>query len=392
MNQDLTVVILAAGLGTRMKSRKAKVLHEAGGLTLIQHVVNTALALTGPDRVIVVVGHQAERVQQVLASAGVRFAVQSEQKGTGDALEMCRAVVPDQNGRLVVLYGDCPLLSIATLHKLLADHCGKSRSGHRNHHRTGKSDRLRPRVVDESGRLKEIVEEKAATAEQKKIRRNQLRYLLFRGAAAYGSIWRRSLRIPRPTNTISPTLSTSSTASGHSVRTLLHPEADELLGINTRVELAIVDNIFRERKTRELMLSGVTIRRPETVLVDSQVRVGMDSVIEPFAQLLGNTIVGEDSVIGPGCILRNCTVADRVEISAYTIAQDSRIEKGATIGPFARLAAGQSRRGKRPYRKLRRAEEDQSRRRREGRPSRVSRRFRYRGRVKYRRGNDFLQL
>ena len=122
MNQDLTVVILAAGLGTRMKSRKAKVLHEAGGLTLIQHVVNTALALTGPDRVIVVVGHQAERVQQVLASAGVRFAVQSEQKGTGHALEMCRAVVPDQNGRLVVLYGDCPLLSIATLHKLLAEH------------------------------------------------------------------------------------------------------------------------------------------------------------------------------------------------------------------------------------------------------------------------------
>ena len=94
MNKDLTVVILAAGLGTRMKSRKAKVLHEAGGLTLVEHVVNSALALTTPERVAVVVGHQAERVQQILAHTGVRFAIQSEQKGTGHALEMCRAAVP----------------------------------------------------------------------------------------------------------------------------------------------------------------------------------------------------------------------------------------------------------------------------------------------------------
>jgi bifunctional UDP-N-acetylglucosamine pyrophosphorylase / glucosamine-1-phosphate N-acetyltransferase len=125
--------------------------------------------------------------------------------------------------------------------------------------------------------------------------------------------------------------------SGYSVRALLHREADELLGINTRLELAIVDSIFRERKARDLMLAGVTIRRPETVTVDSQVKVGIDSVIEPFAQLLGSTVVGEDSVIGPGCILKNCQVADNVEISAYTIAQDSRIDRGATIGPFARL-------------------------------------------------------
>lgn len=336
MNQDLTVVILAAGLGTRMKSRKAKVLHEAGGLTLIQHVVNTALALTGPDRVIVVVGHQAERVQQVLASAGVRFAVQSEQKGTGDALEMCRAVVPDQNGRLVVLYGDCPLLSIATLHKLLAEH-----SVNRAQATVITTELENPTgygraIVDESGRLKEIVEEKAATAEQKKVRQINSGIYCFEAPL----LWKHLAEItPNPASNeyYLTDIVDIFNRSGHSVRTLLHPEADELLGINTRVELAVVDNIFRERKTRELMLSGVTIRRPETVLVDSQVRVGMDSVIEPFAHLLGNTIVGEDSVIGPGCILRNCVVADRVEISAYTIAQDSRIEKGATIGPFARL-------------------------------------------------------
>ena len=96
-------------------------------------------------------------------------------------------------------------------------------------------------------------------------------------------------------------------------------------------------NIFRERKSRELMLSGVTIRRPETVVIDSEVSAGMDTVIEPFAQLLGRTSIGEDAVIGAGCILKNCQVGDRVEISAYTVAQDSRIDAGATIGPFARL-------------------------------------------------------
>src|SRR5687768_4350967 len=122
MNEKLTVVILAAGLGTRMKSRKAKVLHEAGGLTLIEHVVNSALALTSPDRVVVVVGHQAEEVQSLLAPTGVRFARQTEQKGTAHALEVCRPIAADTEGRLIVLYGDCPLLSIETLRGLLEHH------------------------------------------------------------------------------------------------------------------------------------------------------------------------------------------------------------------------------------------------------------------------------
>ena len=245
--------------------------------------------------------------------------------------------------------------------------------------------------MDESGRLKEIVEEKAATAEQKKVRQINSGIYCFEAPL----LWKHLAEItPNPASNeyYLTDIVDIFNRSGHSVRTLLHPEADELLGINTRVELAVVDNIFRERKTRELMLSGVTIRRPETVLVDSQVKVGMDSVIEPFAQLLGNTIVGEDSVIGPGCILRNCAVADRVEISAYTIAQDSRIEKGATIGPFARLRPDNHVGENAHIGNFVELKKDQSRRRREGRPSRVSRRFRYRGRIKYRRGNGFLQL
>jgi bifunctional UDP-N-acetylglucosamine pyrophosphorylase/glucosamine-1-phosphate N-acetyltransferase len=336
MNQDLTIVILAAGLGTRMKSRKAKVLHEAGGLTLIEHVVNSSLALTSPDRVVVVVGHQAERVQQVLAHTGVRFAVQSEQKGTGHALQMCRQTVPNHNGRLVVLYGDCPLLSIETLRTLLMDHTSSSAQATVITTVLDDPTGYGRAIVDENRRLMEIVEEKAATPEQKQIREINSGIYCFDAPL----LWTHLLEItPNPASNeyYLTDIVDIFNRSGYSVRALLHREADELLGINTRLELAIVDSIFRERKARDLMLAGVTIRRPETVTVDSQVKVGIDSVIEPFAQLLGSTVVGEDSVIGPGCILKNCQVADNVEISAYTIAQDSRIDRGATIGPFARL-------------------------------------------------------
>jgi bifunctional UDP-N-acetylglucosamine pyrophosphorylase/glucosamine-1-phosphate N-acetyltransferase len=336
MTENLTVVILAAGLGTRMKSRKAKVLHEAGGLTLAEHVVNSALALTTPDRVVVVVGHQADRVQQVLAGKSVRFAIQNEQKGTGHALEMCRNTVPDHEGKLIVLYGDCPLLSVDTLRRLLEEHAANKAAATVITTELDDPAGYGRAVVDAHRMLKEIVEEKAANPEQKKIREINSGIYCFDAPL----LWKHLSEVkPNPASNeyyLTDIVEIFNT-SGYGVRALLHKDADELLGINTRLELAIVDNIFRERKARELMLNGVTIRRPETVLIDSGVQVGMDTVIEPFVQLLGNTMVGEDSVIAAGCILKNCQVADRVEISAYTIAQDSRIDTGATIGPFARL-------------------------------------------------------
>jgi bifunctional UDP-N-acetylglucosamine pyrophosphorylase/glucosamine-1-phosphate N-acetyltransferase len=339
MNQNLTVVILAAGLGTRMRSRKAKVLHQAGGLTLVEHVVQSALALTAPDRVTVVVGHQAEQVQATLAGTGVRFAVQTEQKGTGHALEMCRNTVPDHEGRLVVLYGDCPLLSVDTIRMLLEDH---ERSAALATVITTELDNptgYGRAVVDANRALKAIVEEKAASPEEKKIREINSGIYCFDAPL----LWKHLSEIePNPASNeyYLTDIVDIFNRSGYSVRALLHNNADELLGINTRAELAMVDNIFRERKTRELMLSGVTIRRPETVTIDSQVRVGMETVIEAFTHLLGKTVIGEDCVVGPGCVLSNCVLADRVEISAYTVAQDSRIDSGATIGPFARLRAG----------------------------------------------------
>ncbi len=194
-------------------------------------------------------------------------------------------------------------------------------------------------VVDADRSLKAIVEEKAASADQKKIREINSGIYSFEAPL----VWKHLSEIkPNPASNeyYLTDIVDLFNAAGYKVRALLHANADELIGINTRAELALVDNIFRERKTRELMLRGVTIRRPETVTIDSKVQVGMDSIIEPFAQLLGNTVIGEDCVIGAGSILKNCQSRNVSKSRAYTVAQDSRIERGATIGPFARLRPG----------------------------------------------------
>ena len=339
METNLSVVILAAGLGTRMKSRKAKVLHHAGGLALVEHVVNSALAITSPDRVVVVVGHQAEQVQATLAATGVRLALQAEQRGTGDALAVCRNVTPDREGLLIVLYGDCPLLSVDTLHTLV-DHHRNSRAA-----ATVITTMLDDptgygrAIVNDSDQVEAIVEHKVATEEQRRVRQINSGIYCFDAPL----LWKYLAGIePNPVSKeyyLTDIVEILNRA-GHRVTALLHADSNELMGINTRIELAIVDRIFRERKVRQLMLDGVTIEKPETVIVDLPVEAGMDSVIEPFVQLLGNTSIGENCRIGSGSIIRDSRLGDGVEIAPYTLIQSSTIEACAAIGPFARLRPG----------------------------------------------------
>jgi bifunctional UDP-N-acetylglucosamine pyrophosphorylase / glucosamine-1-phosphate N-acetyltransferase len=336
MTDKLTIVILAAGLGTRMKSRKAKVLHEAGGMALVEHVVRSGLALTSPDRIVVVVGHQADQVQSRLAPTGVRFALQAEQKGTAHALEVCRSLAGDAEGKLIVLYGDCPLLSVTTLRGLI-DHQSAARvagavittvlddpSGY---------GRI---ILDSDGYVAGIVEEKVATPEQKAIRQINSGIYCFEA----GPLWKHLSEIePNPVSReyyLTDIVEVLRRA-GHKISPRVHSDAEELLGINTRVELALVDRIFRERKTTDLMLDGVTIRRPETVTVDYGVRAGIDTIVEPFAQLLGTTSIGANCRIGAGAIIKNSEIGDGVEIHPYTIVNTSRVDSGSSIGPFARL-------------------------------------------------------
>ncbi|MGA3189484.1 MAG: bifunctional UDP-N-acetylglucosamine diphosphorylase/glucosamine-1-phosphate N-acetyltransferase GlmU [Bryobacteraceae bacterium] len=330
-----TVVILAAGLGTRMRSKQAKVLHRAGGLALVEQVVTAARTLAPYGRIVVVTGHQADQVEALLQPLGIGFARQEGQRGTGHALASCRDVVP-HDGLLTVLYGDTPLLTAATLERLrdtqtdsgaaatlitttLSDPTGYGRV-----------------LLNEAGDVTAIVEEKACTSEQRKIQLINSGIYCFRSEL----LWQHIGEIePNPA---SGELYLTDMAEilerhGHAVRPMHVEDATELLGINTRVELAHADRILRDRKNEELMLSGVTIERPETVTIDMRVQAGTDTLIEPFARILGATHIGEDCVIGLGSILENAILGDGVQVGPYTLIKDSRVDSAAQVGPFARL-------------------------------------------------------
>ncbi|MCZ2148645.1 MAG: bifunctional UDP-N-acetylglucosamine diphosphorylase/glucosamine-1-phosphate N-acetyltransferase GlmU [Bryobacterales bacterium] len=336
MESPLTIVILAAGLGTRMKSRKAKVLHQAGGKTLIEHVVDTALELTAPESIYVVVGHQAADVRNTLASRGVQFAEQTEQKGTGHAVLCCEPAVRERTGRVVVLYGDVPLLKAATLRRLIELETSSTAAAAAIStfldDPTGYGRILR----NERGAVVAVVEDRAAGAEQRRIHEINAGIYCFDGPL----LWKH-LHDLRPDNPARELYLTDMVEilnrEGHSVLPLVVDDSSELLGINTRVELAAVDRILRQEKTRQLMLDGVTVERPETVTVDSQVQIGMDTVVEAFTRILGDSRIGSGCRIGAFSIINDSTIEDGVLVLPYTIVNTSHVGTGAQLGPYTRL-------------------------------------------------------
>lgn len=336
MENVISVAILAAGLGTRMKSRKAKVLHRAGGLTLVEHVVRAASRITSPERIIVVVGHQADEVREVLQGSGVGFVTQTEQRGTGHGLLACREALEPFGGHVIALYGDAPLLSPETLRELI------QRQG------TGDSAAtLVTTVLDDPtgygrvirnprGDVSDVVEQRAASPAELAVREINSGVYCFRADLLWPHL--ASLE-PNPASGEIYLTDIVKAFNGASLRVVPMTVQDpvESLGINTRVELAMVDRILRDRKARELMLSGVTIEKPETVTIDAEADVGADTVVEPFAQILGRTRIGRDCHIGAASILRDSVLGDNVQVGPFTMIGASRVDDGATIGPYARL-------------------------------------------------------
>lgn len=339
MNSDVSVVILAAGLGTRMKSAMAKVLHRAGGASLVEHVIQAASSIARPEQIVAVVGHQAARVRKEVEHLGTRFQEQTEQLGTGHALKTCAGLPGLGSGRIVVLYGDCPLLSPATLQRLMKAHaehgCAATVITTHLANPTGYGRILR----DEQGRVGAIVEEKAATPGQKQVTEINSGIYCFEAEL----LWQHLGRV-QPNAASGEFYLTDVVEllreSGHATVPLVVEDPNEILGINTRVELADADRIFRERKVRELMLAGVTVERPETVTVDAGVKVGQDTIIGPFVQLLGRTVIGADCAVGACSILENASLADGAKVHPFCVIQDSQLGPGAEAGPYARLRMG----------------------------------------------------
>ena len=339
MKSPINVVILAAGLGTRMKSKRAKVLHRAGGLTLVEHVVNAATGITPSERVTVVVGSQAEQVKASLAHTGVRFVEQKEQKGTGHALLMCRDALASQGGLVVVTYGDGPLLSRATLQQLVDRQASSNAAATLITTRLADPTGYGRIIQGQDGEVQAIVEQKAATPQQLAIPLINSGIYCFRADLLWKHISEIGTDNPAREYYLTDIVQILNHA-GHKVAALEVSDSQELLGINTRAELAVVDKIFRDRKVRELMLEGVTIEKPETVTIDCPVRIGADSIVGPFAQILGRTEIGEDCRVGACSIIENSKLAERVQVAPFTLIVDSQVAAEAKIGPFARLRDG----------------------------------------------------
>jgi bifunctional UDP-N-acetylglucosamine pyrophosphorylase/glucosamine-1-phosphate N-acetyltransferase len=309
----------------------------------VEHVVGAAAAFASRERIVVVTGYQADEVEALLSPQGVGFVRQDPPQGTGHALMCCRAAAQAggsfADGLLMVLYGDTPLLSAATLLKL-RDEQAKSSAAATLITTTLLDPTGYGRVVmDTSHSVSAIVEHKDCNKQQLALHVINSGIYCFRADL----LWKHLGEI-QPNKVSGEYYLTDMVHilvhHKHSVHAMHIDDPSELLGINTREELAEADRILRQRKARELMLSGVTIERPETVTIDTQVTAGMDTVIEPFTRLLGATRIGEDCRIGAGAILDSAVLADRVTIGPYTLIADSIVDAGASVGPFARMRMG----------------------------------------------------
>jgi bifunctional UDP-N-acetylglucosamine pyrophosphorylase/glucosamine-1-phosphate N-acetyltransferase len=331
----LAVVVLAAGQGTRMKSNLPKVLHLLAGRPMIEYVLDGIAEIT-EGRPIMVIGHGADAVQKQVGAA-VAYVVQEQQLGTGHAVLQARCELEGQSEDVLVLYGDMPLLSSASLRSLIqahAEHDGPITLLTCIHEQSMGFGRI---LRDDQGRVLAIVEEKQATPEQLAIRE------LNPGVYCFTAQWLWSHLTALP---LSPKgeyyltdLVQVAVGEGLSVRGILVPNALETLGVNDRLHLATVEGVLRQRVREDLMRAGVTIVDPSSTFVDSTVQVGQDTVLYPNTHLLGTTRLGVNNIIGPNAIVRDSTVGEgcRIEMS---VVEGAVIEDRVSVGPFAHLRHG----------------------------------------------------
>src|ERR1700736_814626 len=333
-NNDLAIVILAAGKGTRLKSSLAKVLHRAGGRTLVEQVIRACVPL-GAKKTIVVVGHQSEVVTATVEPFSATTVLQQPQHGTGHAMQVARRALA--NSKVVlVLPGDAPLVRPETLKTLLATHRSANAA----------ATVLTAVVADPRGygrilrksdtAISAIVEESQLTGDQAEI--NEINSAIY--CFTLEKLWPALAQV-KPNNKHRELYLTDAiavlNAKGETVLAQVAADSREVLGCNTRADLAEVDRIFRERKRNALMDDGITIQLPETVLIDPDVTAGEDTVIEPGVQLLGKTKIGARCTIGTGSVLTDATLGDDVTVEPYCVVAQSRLDDRVIIGPFARL-------------------------------------------------------
>lgn len=362
------VIILAAGKGTRMRSRLPKVAHPIAGRAMLEHAIRAAAAAVSPgesvasalsgdeggaddgsdhlSRFIVVIGHEADAVRAALTwsppSGQLAYITQQRQLGTGDAVRVARdaatnsASAGDTPQTILVTYGDTPLVRAETLRRLLAEH---HRAGATLTFLTGRTAEPNDygRVLrNESGQVRGIVEVKHASPAELAI--DEVNSGIYAFDADW--LWSRLDQLqPHPngeyylTDLVEVAVRERRPVATHSVA------LDETMGVNDRVALAEAERILRERILRELMLSGVTIEDPVTTYVHAGVRIGQDTTIRPGCHLLGNTSIGERCDIGPSSVIRDSQIGDDCQAQASWV-EEARMEAGSRVGPMSHLRPG----------------------------------------------------
>lgn len=337
--QPIDVLILAAGLGTRMKSARAKVLHKIGGLPLITYVGRTAMSL-GPRKIYVVVGHQSADVEKVAKDDlgdVAEFVMQVEQRGTGDAVMAARAHLENSPDVVVILSGDVPLLKAETLKSLVANHntSGASCSilSVRLENPTGYGRIVR----DSNENFARITEQRDASDEEKQIKEINSGIYCF----AADKLFKALARV-EPANdqgeyylTDVPQLLL---ADGDKINVYLHSDPREVSGVNTRAELAEFENLLRRQTVRKLMIdAGITFIDPSHAYISTEAQIGRDCVIHPDVYVEGKTIIGEGCEIRSGSRITNSTIGDNVTIKDHCVIIDSTVNSNCSVGPFAHL-------------------------------------------------------
>lgn len=341
MAVTLSVVILAAGQGKRMKSDLPKVLQPLAGKPLLGHVIDTAASLT-PHSLHVVYGHGGEQVRAALgerltaAVAQHSWVLQAEQLGTGHAVQQALPALQD-NAIALVLYGDVPLIRATTLRQLLAL-AGPSAMSLLTvmlDDPTGYGRILR----DAAGRVVGIIEQKDASPEQLRIREGNTGVMAI--PVAHLRRWLGRLRNANAQGEYYLTdIIAMAVEDGVEVAPLIAPTVAEVLGVNDKLQLAELESEFRRQCARELLLAGVTLADPARIDVRGKLSTGRDVFIDVNAVFEGTVTLGDRARVGPGCVLRDCTIAADVQIHAHSVIDQATVGEKSIIGPFARLRPG----------------------------------------------------
>lgn len=331
---------MAAGKGTRLKSQLPKVLHEVGGKPLLEHVIRAAARLVPPNDIYAIIGHEAERVRASMQHTGIHFVLQAEQRGTGHAL-MVAADALSAYDQVIVLSGDAPMITAETIGALRDFHAVEGAAmtllSAELENPTGYGRVIRKSA--KSAEVLEIVEEKSASPAQKKLREINSGFYVFDVKELYSQIGKLSTDNAHAEYYLTDMAGLFKKARKRVVAWKT-PTPSEVLGGNTRAELADIDQQMRLAKCSTLMAGGVTIFYPATCVIDPDVEIGPDTVIEPFVQLLGRTKIGANSRVRSYCVIRDSEIGSGVMVRPGCIMEGALIGNDAIIGPYSHLRPG----------------------------------------------------